>query len=185
MTVSPARDPLSFEGIDDVLAVLRENGFRVSASRRLVIEALFDADGPVSAERIAEGLGGTRTKSELTSVYRTLERLEELGVVRHVHIGHGPGLYALVGGGEHVYLACESCHRVTAVGVEELEPVSDQIRDRFGYEARLTHFAILGLCPECAGNTDLARSGHEHGHRHPDHIHSHPHRHPHSHADES
>jgi Fur family ferric uptake transcriptional regulator len=178
VTISPAREPLRFETIDDVLAVLRQSGHRISATRRLVLEALFEADGPVSAEHIAAGLGGRRTSSEPTSVYRTLERLEELGVVRHVHIGHGPGLYALVGGGERAYLACERCHRVTAVELGELEQISGEIRSRFGYDARFTHFAILGLCGECS-DRPRARAGtrheHSHSHSHKGFIHSHPH----------
>lgn len=162
--------------------MLRARGHRISSSRRLVLEALFDADGPVSAERIAEGLGGKRTKAELTSVYRTLERLEELGVVRHVHIGHGPGLYALVGHGEHAYLSCESCHRIKAVDVEELDSVSVEIRERFGYDARFTHFAILGLCDECSGAAAAHSGKHEHSHSHGNFIHSHPHKESRAHA---
>jgi Fur family ferric uptake transcriptional regulator len=176
MTNSPIRDPISFEDIDDVIRVLRDTGHRVSANRRLVLEALFEADGPVSAEHIAEGLGGRRTTSEPTSVYRTLERLEELGVVRHVHIGHGPGLYALVGDGERAYLACESCHRVTAVPVGELDDLRGDIRERFGYDARFTHFAILGLCAKCSGKpADPSGKEHSHSHSHGAFIHSHAH----------
>jgi Fur family ferric uptake transcriptional regulator len=182
VTTSPIREPLQFESLDEVLDVLRDSGHRVSATRRIVLEALFEADGPVSADHIAEGLGGTRTKAERTSVYRTLERLEELGVVRHVHIGHGPGLYALVGGGESAYLSCENCHRVTAVEVGQLDSVSAEVRKRFGYEARFTHFAILGLCAECAkspgsdGNPgDGTGTPHQHTHVHGGFIHAHAH----------
>jgi Fur family transcriptional regulator, ferric uptake regulator len=182
VTTSPVRQPLNFESIDEVLGMLRAHGHRISSSRRLVLEALFDADGPVSAERIAEGLGGKRTKAELTSVYRTLERLEELGVVRHVHIGHGPGLYALVGHGEHAYLACENCHRIKAVEVDELDSVSGEIRERFGYDARFTHFAILGLCADCSDGPGAHSEKHEHSHSHGDFIHSHPHKESRAHA---
>lgn len=176
MTTSPIRAPLHFEGIDEVIEMLRGTGHRVSAARRLVLEALFEADGPVSAEHIADGLGGRRPTAEPTSVYRTLERLEELGVVHHVHIGHGPGLYALVGDGERAYLACERCHRVTAVDVDDLEGVRTQIRKGFGYDARFTHFAILGLCAGCSGKPGRGNAGgHEHSHTHGGFIHSHSH----------
>ena len=67
---------------------------RVSAARRLVIEALFTAKEPVSAEQIAAGLGGRLPGSDITSVYRNLETLERVGLIRHFHAGHGPGLYA-------------------------------------------------------------------------------------------
>jgi Fur family transcriptional regulator, ferric uptake regulator len=172
MTTSPPRPPLHFDSIEEVIALLRGKGQRLSANRRLVLEALFDADGPVSAEHIAGGLGGRRVTADVTSVYRTLEQFEELGVIHHVHIGHGPGLYALVGSGEPAYLACESCHRVDVV---DLDPIRDQINDRFGYEARLSHFAIVGLCPDCAAGGSTRRRSHRHSHSHGDFIHSHAH----------
>jgi len=142
VTRAPNRPPLEYRDIDDVARALREAGGRFSAARRRVLEALFAADAPLAADAVAPGL-------DRASVYRALEYLEELGVVRHVHAGHGPGLYALIGGGEREYLACERCHRVTAVARESLDPVRDEIEARFGYRARFTHFPIVGLCPDC------------------------------------
>jgi Fur family ferric uptake transcriptional regulator len=129
---------------------LRRRGLRLSASRRLVLEALFAADGPVSAERIAAGLDGELPPCDLTSVYRNLEALEELGLVRHVHLGHGPGLYALAARDEREYLMCEACDRIRAVDPAALDPIRTSIRKTFGYEARFSHFPIVGLCPDCA-----------------------------------
>lgn len=151
MTRASHQAPLHFDDVEEVFDVLRESGRRLSAARRLVLTALFSAEGPVSAEEIAGGLGGRMGESDLTSVYRNLERLETLGIVRHVHFGHGPGLYALAGSGPREYIACERCERVTPVDPGELDDVRDLIRNRFGYEARFGHFPILGLCPDCAG----------------------------------
>jgi len=117
----------------------------MTTPRRLVLETLFAADGPLAAEQIAR-----RLRVDLTSVYRNLETLERHGLVRHVHLGHGPGLYALLGLGEREYLFCERCHAVTALDPEQLDPVRDYVRERFGYEARFTHFAIVGSCPSCS-----------------------------------
>lgn len=155
MTHASHQPPLEFKDVEDVFAALRGSGRRLSAARRLVLTALFAADRPVSAEQIAGGLGGRMGESDLTSVYRNLERLEELGVVRHVHFGHGPGLYALAGSGPREYIACERCERVTPVEPEELDEVRDLIRKRFGYEARFGHFPILGLCPDCAAKSEV------------------------------
>jgi Fur family transcriptional regulator, ferric uptake regulator len=146
MTRAPDRPPLEFRDIDDVAAALRAAGGRFSASRRRVLEALFAAAAPLPADAVAPDL-------DPASVYRALEYLEALGVVRHVHAGHGPGLYALTGDGEREYLACERCHRVTAVERERLDPVRDAIEAEFGYRARFTHFPIVGLCPDCASRT--------------------------------
>jgi Fur family ferric uptake transcriptional regulator len=171
--------------LTQAMQALRDSGHRVTAARRLVLEALFDADGPVSAEYLARGMGGARLPMDTASVHRNLAQLEELGLVRHVHIGHGPGLYALVGSQEREYLACERCGRVTSVEPDKLESIRRSIRRRFGYEARFTHFPILGLCESCSqqvqggSKRDAAKSAHQHSHEHShgDHVHSHPHAH--------
>ena len=160
-------------------------------ARRLVLEELFAANGPVSAERIAGQIAHRGTTFEVSSVYRNLERLEAMGVVRHVHLGHGPGLYSLVGRGEREFLACERCNRVLSVEPSRLDSIRADIRERFGYEARFTHFPITGLCPDCArapeaesrkGGTTMSDEGSGHSHSQP---HSHEHAHDgetHSHA---
>ena len=116
----------------------------------MILDELFAADAPVSAERIAERLTDRGTAFDLTSIYRNLERLEAMGVVRHVHFGHGPGLYSLLGQGEREYLVCERCGKVVSVEPRQLDPAREAVRRRFGYEARFSHFPLMGLCPDCA-----------------------------------
>jgi Fur family ferric uptake transcriptional regulator len=160
VTLSRLTEPLAVDDLDAALTALRAHGLRVSAARRLVLEALFAADGPVTAEQIADGLGGPLPRSDLTSVYRNLEAFEAIGLVRHVHLGHGPGLYALAGSSELEYLVCEACGRVRAVESAELDAVREALVDRFGFHARFSHLPIVGLCPACAvegGDDDLRR----------------------------
>jgi Fur family ferric uptake transcriptional regulator len=150
MTQAPFSATLEFSDIDDAVALLRSSGCRVSAARRVLLEALFAANGPVSVEQLAAGIGGT-TPSDLPSVYRNLERFEELGLVRHVHLGHGPGLYALRSEVEHEYLVCERCGKVRSIEPEQLDPLRAELEARFGHQARFSHFPIGGLCESCAG----------------------------------
>jgi Fur family transcriptional regulator, ferric uptake regulator len=149
MTVANSGPPVVAESLEDALELLRGRGLRVSAARRLVLEALFRAKGPVSAERIADGLDGQLPRSDLGSVYRNLETFEGMGLVRHVHLGHGSGRYALAGPAQE-YLVCERCDVVTALEPEALERVRGAVREDFGFEARFSHFPIVGLCPRCA-----------------------------------
>ena len=143
MTLAPEREPLEFQTIDDVLAALRRAGHRVTAPARALLDALFAAPGPLAAEQIAPEL-------EPASVYRNLERLQQLGVVTHVHAGHGPGRYVLARGGAREYLVCERCGRITGLDRAQLDEVRDAVRAASGYEARFTHFPIHGLCAACA-----------------------------------
>jgi len=172
MTVAPDVPRLAVSGPDEAIRALRESGLRLSTARRLVIEALFAAAGPVSAASLAQTLS-----LEESSVYRNLEVLERHGLTHHVHLGHGPGLYALVGRDEGEYLYCERCGKVTLLGPDELEPVREHIRENFAHTARFTHFAIVGLCEACATRASQpARSQQKHAareHAHHDHAHRH------------
>lgn len=144
MTQSPDVEPLPFADVEEAIATLRTRGLRLSTSRRLVLDQLFASETPASAEQLASRLG-----LDLASVYRNLETFERHGLVRHVHFGHGPGLYMLSGRDDREYLFCERCGAVRALDPAQLEPVREQIRELSGYEARFAHFAIVGRCPDC------------------------------------
>ena len=143
--------PVPLPSVDAAAAAVRRRGLRLSSARRLVLEALFAADGPVTAEELAGGLGGRVPCSDLASVYRNLETLEQLGMVHHVHAGHGPGLYALARGRE--YVMCERCGDLRALPPAALAPVREALRDALGYEASFTHFPLVARCGDCATPT--------------------------------
>jgi Fur family transcriptional regulator, ferric uptake regulator len=136
--------------VESAVEAVRARGMRISSARRLVLEALYAADAPISAEQIADGLAGRLPRSDLASVYRNLETLAQVGLVRHSHLGHGPGLYMPTGAREREYLVCDSCSAVKAVEPSEMDAVRTLIHERFGYEARFSHFPILGLCADCS-----------------------------------
>jgi Fur family ferric uptake transcriptional regulator len=161
VTTAPQVAALAFENLEDAVQALRARGLRLSIARRMVLELLFRETDPVSAERVAQALG-----IDVASVYRNLEMLERHGLVHHVHLGHGPGLYVLVGRGEHEYLYCDRCATVTPLEPEQLDPIRDRLRESFGYEVRFTHFPLVGLCGECAGEDPAAAAEPQAAHRH-------------------
>jgi Fur family ferric uptake transcriptional regulator len=149
MTVPHETRPLAAVSIPAALTTLRARGLRVSSARRLVLEALFAADSPVGAEAIAGGLDGRLPGSDLASVYRNLDTLEQIGMVRHFHLAHGRGLYALTGRCDAGYAACERCGAHRALDRGAVARVAAALREACGYEAHLSHFPIVGTCPEC------------------------------------
>jgi Fur family ferric uptake transcriptional regulator len=150
MTVSNARPLHAASSPAAAVGALRARGLRVSAARRLVLEALYTAEGPVSADRVAGGLDGKLPPSDLASVYRNLETLEEAGLVQHVHLGHGPGLYALAGR-HRGWAVCDACGGNVALAEEALHRIRDVVLEATGFDARFAHFPIVGLCPDCSG----------------------------------
>ena len=149
MTSSPRAPELVFSDRDQAFVHLRRSGARLTTARRLLLDALFVADGALSAEELARRAGGPGEAPDVASVYRNLDLFERLGLVRHVHVGHGPGLYALAGDGEREYLVCERCGLVHSVERSELDPVRELVERRFGFAVRFSHFPITGLCRDC------------------------------------
>jgi Fur family ferric uptake transcriptional regulator len=147
MTVSPNVPPLAVNDLVQAAQALRESGLRLSTPRRLVLEALFAANGPVAAGDLARELG-----IDESSVYRNLEVLEHQGLVRHVHLGHSAGLYTLVTRQEVEYLYCERCAEVITVSPARLDSVRRRIKQEFGFTARFAHFPIVGVCDACAAS---------------------------------
>lgn len=136
--------------LDAAMAAVRASGLRASAARRLVLAALFEARRPVTAEAIANGLDGALPRSDIGSVYRNLETLERLGVVRHLHAAHGPGLYAIRRAADEGFVACERCGEVRAADPRAVALIRTAVRRAFGYEASFVHFPIVGVCSSCS-----------------------------------
>jgi len=149
MTTARERPILAAPDVDTVVAAVRARGLRLSAARRQVIEALFAAQEPVSADAIASGLGGVRSPVDAASVYGNLEVLEDLGLVRHVHLGHGPARWMLADRARTEFLRCEGCGATVAVEPSVLAAARAAIQSATGYRARFTHFPIVGLCVGC------------------------------------
>jgi Fur family transcriptional regulator, ferric uptake regulator len=129
-------------------AALRARGLRLSTARRLLLQALYAADAPLSAEELA-GDG------DVASAYRNLEVLEQLGLVAHVHLGHGPGRYQPAGR-PRAYALCEGCGEVRALPPAALEAVREAVLAAVGLRPRFAHFPIAGLCAQCAAAEPVA-----------------------------
>jgi Fur family ferric uptake transcriptional regulator len=127
-------------------AAVRAHGLRLSSARRLLLQALFAAERPMSAEELA-GDG------DVASVYRNLEVLEGLGLVRHVHLGHGPRLYQPAGRPRD-FVLCEGCGDVSPLAPAAVDAVRMAVLDAVGYRARFAHFPLAGLCPACSTEDD-------------------------------
>jgi Fur family ferric uptake transcriptional regulator len=133
---------MTVASLPTVLNTMRAHGLRVSAARRLVLEALMAAERPLTAEEIAGG------RTDLAAVYRNLEALEAIGIVRHVHLGHGPGRYALSGRSAG-WATCEACGRSTPLASAALQRIRVAVREAAGFDAGFSHFPIVGRCPDC------------------------------------
>jgi Fur family ferric uptake transcriptional regulator len=128
---------------------LRGQGFRVTPQRQLVLEAVNRLDHAtpesilVEVQRTAEGLN-------LSTVYRTLEVLERVGLVTHAHIGHGSPAYHSVTERPHLHLVCANCGKVTSVDADIAADFVATLVQRTGFHPDIGHLSLQGQCAECA-----------------------------------
>ncbi len=148
-------EPAPDERLHEILELLRADGGRVTSARRAVVASLMASEGHVSAESIAAEVQAAMPDVSVSTVYRTLEVLDRLGQVEHVHLGHGPSLYHLADR-RHVHLLCRRCDRVIELPDADLAELADRLRHDHGFALEPRHFALLGTCAVCAASADAA-----------------------------
>lgn len=134
--------------VDDVLALVRAQGGRVTSPRRFLLDALFASPHHRSAEDLATEVQERAPDVHLSTIYRNLEELERLGVVVHSHLGHGPATYHLAGSA-HAHLVCEQCGAAIQAPPGMLDGLVEAVRRELGFEVNPFHFAIPGRCAAC------------------------------------
>ncbi|MER5771928.1 Fur family transcriptional regulator [Streptomyces sp. NPDC001985] len=130
---------------------LRQRGYRLTPQRQLVLEAVDTLDHATPDDILCE-VRRTAAGINISTVYRTLELLEELGLVSHAHLGHGSPTYHLADRHHHLHLVCRDCTEVTEVDAEMAAEFTGKLRDSFGFDTDLKHFAIYGRCGGCTAD---------------------------------
>lgn len=136
---------------------LRSGGYRITPARRLVLDAVRHLEH-ATPETILEQVRRVAPEVNLSTVYRTLDVLEDVGLVTHAHIGHGSPAYHSVDEHPHLHLACGSCGAVRAVDAEVAADLVATLRELTGFRADVTHASLHGTCADCAaGKPGAAR----------------------------
>jgi Fur family transcriptional regulator, ferric uptake regulator len=129
---------------DDLTARLRQRGLRITTQRRQVLDAVRRL-GHATPEQVNDAVDG----ADLTTVYRTLDLLEELELVKHTHLGHGAPSYRPADD-EHVHVVCHSCQSVADAPVDLVDDLAARLADERGFLLDRSHFTVFGQCAACA-----------------------------------
>lgn len=127
---------------DDIEVALRGAGHTVGRTRTSVVDAVRRQGAAFTAEQLSAAVPDVH----VSTVYRTLALLEEIGAVRHVHLSHGPALYEHAASAEVRHLVCEVCDRHVAVPLEVFDSVRSRLAEDFDFVLDGSHFAIVGRC---------------------------------------
>ena len=138
------------EIIQTVAQRLRSRGERMTGPRRAVLTALVRSPGHPTVEDIATDVALIDSGVHRASVYRTLEALCDLGIVQHVHPGHGATTYHLVtGDGPHLHGHCSGCGQIVDLPENLLDGVARRLAKDHGFTLDAEHVALSGWCPDC------------------------------------
>jgi Fur family transcriptional regulator, ferric uptake regulator len=130
---------------------LRSRGLRLTAQRQLVLQAVR-ALGHATPDQVHDEVAKTAAGVNITTVYRTLELLEELGLVTHAHLSHGAPTFHAVEEDQHAHLVCRVCEGITEVPSDLLAPLAETLRNERSFHIDIAHVALFGVCGSCHGD---------------------------------
>jgi Fur family ferric uptake transcriptional regulator len=133
---------------DDIAQALRQAGYRLTQPRLAVLRVLQEADAYLSPLEIHERAKRVYRHLGLVTVYRTLEVLDELGIVRRVHTRGQCHGYARAKDDRH-YLVCRHCDHIIEFPCDGLGALIDHVQRRTGYHIEAHLLELTGLCPNC------------------------------------
>jgi Fur family ferric uptake transcriptional regulator len=131
---------------------LRAQGLRWTPQRRLILDVLEAADGHVTGAEVVERCRKRDANTTPSTVYRTLDVLEDLGYIRHSHSAAGREEFHVLPAAEHGHLECRACGGVVELAPSDVTAVVEPIRARFGFVPDVGHLTISGLCAGCSGS---------------------------------
>ena len=134
------------------LEKLQKNGFRLTPQREIVLSILHQMDSLASVEEIFEKVQSVSNAVDISTVYRTLDLLQDFNLVISVDLSENHRVFKLVDAEEpHLHLVCERCAAVVGVNIHPAESFSASLMEKYGFQANLTRLNIPGLCENCRG----------------------------------
>lgn len=129
---------------------LKERGLRWTPQRRILIDVLSRTDGHVTGAELVEKCREIDSATIPSTVYRTLDVLEELGVIKHGHGANGREEFHVLPEREHGHLHCSRCGGTWELEAPEASRMVDSLRASRGFQVDLSHVTVSGLCEACA-----------------------------------
>ncbi len=134
----------------ELIARLRQEGYRLTPQREMILLALHEAEGKaLTAEALHRRVQAINPYVDRSTLYRTLDLLIELGLVCRFDPGDGIHRYELREEEDGIHLLCTRCGKLSGVGKEIIAPLAEQLLHQYGFSLDSTHLLLRGLCAEC------------------------------------
>ena len=139
--------------------LLSEAGLRSTSQRQSILDIIRRGQGHLDADEVYRRARKKQPRLSLSTVYRTLQTLKELGLVEEVHLDETHHHYEIKASNEHHHLICLGCGKV----VEFECPMSIQMKEEVSKEKQFEivniEVRMTGYCPECRRERDLSDAG--------------------------
>lgn len=152
---------------EDLRRRLRGSGYRLTPQRELILQAV-ERLGHATPDEVLAEVHAQSAAVNVSTVYRTLEVLEELGLVRHAHLSDRAPTYHSVSEHEHFHVVCRNCQRIISVDPDALADVVRRLRDDHAFVVDIGHLTVFGRCVDCGEAEHVP--DHDHDAHHPDHA---------------
>ena len=131
-------------------AQLRARGMRWTPQRRALVEVLIASNGHVTGNELVDRCLAIDPETTPSTVYRTLDVLEEIGLVRHSHGHDGREEFHILPTSEHGHMRCEACGATWEIDAGEARQLTRTLANHRGFTVNLSHLTIVGRCEACA-----------------------------------
>jgi Fur family ferric uptake transcriptional regulator len=138
----------------DDAAILRQQGYRLTPQRLMVLDAVKSSGKHLTADDIHAAILPQHPYVNIATVYRTLQWLTEVGLVAPIDTGNGPLRYEYVHGQTHHHLVCQDCGYEQEIGDDILDALKAQLLERYAFTAQFHHLALPGRCSACQEHAD-------------------------------
>jgi Fe2+ or Zn2+ uptake regulation protein len=128
---------------------LRQEGYRITPARRAVLRALAEAPRPLSAAELHQRARAHHAAIGLVTVYRALDLLDAIGLVRRVHGDSACRGYAASSPGHHHTITCERCQRAAEFDGDDVCLITSEVERKTGYHVNDHWLQLTGLCRRC------------------------------------
>jgi Fur family ferric uptake transcriptional regulator len=141
---------------DQVRDQLHQRGLRWTPQRRLLVDVLSRTAGHITGAELVERCREADPQTTPSTVYRTLDVLEEIGLIRHAHGLDGREEFHVRPVQEHGHLHCKVCHRAWELSADEVASLVAEMAATRGFHVDLGHLSVVGTCHDCAGTVAAA-----------------------------
>lgn len=132
-----------------LIGELKRGGFKATPQRALVLKVLEETRGHMTADEIGRAVEDRAVPLNRSTVYRTLETLAELGLVKATRMGRSTHYEIAAGGHEHHHLVCTSCRATVPLPIGETANLLERQAREAGFEVSEIEVLVSGICPRC------------------------------------